>query len=469
MYLINVLYYILYKININKKIKLKINNIKINNIKINNIKIMYYHKLDKNTFNNYSITEFQYSKFIKLKDELNKARQQINDIINKNVDNKYKIQSLFDKISMSLYAFDNLCTKNGILVSKYGAEMVTNTWLKIYELGNIFLSPFLENKIQKRNPKYPKKDDYIFRSLHVVEAPGTFIIALNHLLKTKFSSINWNWTASTYLESTNDENQNNKKTEYFDDTYGIMHYFPNNWYYGANHNGDVTNIENLISFRHFMLNGVGDRDLVDLYTADGGIPITDDCNEYGNIDIINQKLYFGKVLCGFLTLKEGGIMIVKTFDHLEACVVSILYLISCCFKETYVTKPQTSKPANSECYVVGVGYESLNRQQLNDLIEIFDKINIKNQHMSIFKKEDIPRNFVNEIKKWNNYIVVEQINAITKNMKKYNKYYNSLDELTEKYEKKRNQICEVWVHEMKIKKMDDKYKLLNFNKDKDVI
>ncbi len=39
----------------------------------------------------------------------------------------------------------------------------------------------------------------VFRSLHLCEAPGGFVLALNHFLRTKYPKVEWRWKASTLV------------------------------------------------------------------------------------------------------------------------------------------------------------------------------------------------------------------------------------------------------------------------------
>ena len=51
----------------------------------------------------------------------------------------------------------------------------------------------------------------------------------------------------------------------------------------------------------------------------------------------------------------GGDFILKAYTLFERPTVALLYLLGHCFDELWVTKPATSKAANTETYFVGVG------------------------------------------------------------------------------------------------------------------
>jgi hypothetical protein len=50
--------------------------------------------------------------------------------------------------------------------------------------------------------------------------------------------------------------------------------------------------------------------------------------------------------------KKGGFFILKIFDIFSKLTVDMLYLLSCLYNEVYITKPHTSRMANSEKYIV---------------------------------------------------------------------------------------------------------------------
>ena len=89
-----------------------------------------------------------------------------------------------------------------ILHNQFQAEMVTNAWIKMYEMLNIFPEIIPNNKRIK--------------SFHLCEAPGAFVAALNHYLYGKNQELEW--YAQT-LKPTN-------KSDALDDHYGLIKKYP---------------------------------------------------------------------------------------------------------------------------------------------------------------------------------------------------------------------------------------------------
>ena len=91
-------------------------------------------------------------------------------------------------------------------------------------------------------------------------------------------------------------------------------------------------------------------------------------------------------------------------------MVQILYIISGCFEKVFIYKPETSRPANSEKYVVCLYY--------------------KNNLSKISKKY-----LLNIIEKWQNISLSldKDLSIIFKNIKVDNKFILKLNEYNEKY------------------------------------
>ena len=51
----------------------------------------------------------------------------------------------------------------------------------------------------------------------------------------------------------------------------------------------------------------------------------------------------------------GGAAVLKLFTLFERCTAALLYLMGTLFERLLVSKPATSKAANSETYLVAIG------------------------------------------------------------------------------------------------------------------
>ncbi len=69
--------------------------------------------------------------------------------------------------------------------------------------------------------------------------------------------------------------------------------------------------------------------------------------------------------------KEGGDFILKVFDTFLKSTIDIIYVLSTFYEKVYITKPNTSRTANSEKYIV---CKNFRLQDSDYLCEKFFKI-----------------------------------------------------------------------------------------------
>jgi hypothetical protein len=91
----------------------------------------------------------------------------------------------------------------------------------------------------------------------------------------------------------------------------------------------------------------------DLYTSDAGIDVTAD---YSTQEAQTLAINAGQVLCGLQTLARGGMLVTKQYTFLLQQNRALIALLTPLFDSFRVVKPLTSRPANSELYLVGTGY-----------------------------------------------------------------------------------------------------------------
>jgi len=113
--------------------------------------------------------------------------------------------------------------------------------------------------------------------------------------------------------------------------------------HGADGTGNILSLENFV---HCRTKYGGSMDLI---TADGGFDFSVDFN---NQETNIAALLFAQVCYALCLQKQGGHFVLKIFDCFMDHTVDILYILSSFYEKVYITKPQTSRYANSEKYVV---------------------------------------------------------------------------------------------------------------------
>lgn len=104
-----------------------------------------------------------------------------------------------------------------------------------------------------------------------------------------------------------------------------------------------------------LIDMIGAPNSCDLITADGGFDFSYDFN---NQEIISQKLLAAEVHAALRMQREGGTFVLKIYDVSTPETIGTINVLLECYADVYVVKPLTSRPANSEKYVVCCGFRS---------------------------------------------------------------------------------------------------------------
>lgn len=197
---------------------------------------------------------------------------------------------------------------------------------------------------QFTEPKYPDgrskvESDEPFYFCDVCAGPGGFSEYV--LWRKKWKSKGFGMT----LKEENDfklEDFIAGSPAYFETYYGEQ---------GVEGDGDVTKTKNLKEFEKFVLDQTDGRG-VHCFMADGGFSVEGNENIQ---EILSKQLYLCQFLCALSVLRTGGNFVCKIFDIFTPFSVGLIYLLYLCFDRVCVHKPVTSRPANSERYIVCEG------------------------------------------------------------------------------------------------------------------
>ena len=83
--------------------------------------------------------------------------------------------------------------------------------------------------------------------------------------------------------------------------------------------------------------------------ADGGFSVEGQENEQ---EVLSKQLYLCQFLVALGIVRAGGHFVCKLFDVFTPFSAGLLYLMRRCFLRVCLHKPNTSRPANSERYIV---------------------------------------------------------------------------------------------------------------------
>ena len=197
-----------------------------------------------------------------------------------------------------------------------------------------------------------------FITAHSAEGPGGFIEAIVDIAtKTGYSL---QGSLAMTLRSTDKNIPGWKKSQAF------LHKNPGvEITYGKDNTGNLYNLENHTAFKEILATkSTGGK--AHLYTADGGFDFT---NDFNNQEENVIQLLLAEILLGLTVLEKGGVLIIKFFDTVLQPTLEMLYITTRHFREWTITKPKTSRAANSERYLVCRGF--LGAQE--DTVRIFSR------------------------------------------------------------------------------------------------
>ncbi|AUF82688.1 FtsJ-like methyltransferase [Tetraselmis virus 1] len=151
-------------------------------------------------------------------------------------------------------------------------------------------------------------------------------------------------------------------------------------------NGDICN--DIV--RHNFVKEVG-KGSCDIVTGDGGFDFSSDFNAQ---EKMMQKLLSNECELMINLLKNGGTAILKVFDAFDKNTLCVLGCFCECFSRFQIIKPKTSRPANSERYLICIDYNPTNESVLK-LKEIIDRINREDPNIKLQESEE--EKFISEL------------------------------------------------------------------------
>ena len=231
-------------------------------------------------------------------------------------------------------------------------------------------------------------------SFHFAEGPGGFIEAIEYLREND----NDKYYGMTLIEEDNINVPGWRKSRYFLSQHKNIVIEE-----GADKKGDLFNVDNLwYCYEKY-------KGRMDLVTADGGFDFSIDFNRQ---EMLSTKIIFCQICFALAVQKKGGIFVLKVFDIFTQATIDLLYILSSLYERVYISKPHTSRTANSEKYIICKGYKL---EDSKEYLQIFSKVfEIINSDLSIhnFLNIEIPLIFKNKLEDINAIIGQQQIENI---------------------------------------------------------
>lgn len=234
-------------------------------------------------------------------------------------------------------------------------------------------------------------------TFHLAEGPGGFIEAIIHMRQNP----NDKCYGMTLIDDNNYSVPGWKKSKYF-----LLNNPNVTIEYGIENDGDLTKAENLkYCFEKYQ----GSMNII---TGDGGFDFS---FHYPNQEQISTKLIFCQIAFAISMQKIGGTFILKMYDVFTQISIDLLYLLSNLYEHVYIIKPNTSRFANSEKYIVCNNFRCRNvSEYVNIFYNIFKSFeNSKNDNnANTLFNINIPYIFTSKIEEINAILGQQQIDTI---------------------------------------------------------
>ena len=344
-------------------------------LSMNNYKNIDYHQFNNSSTNTYISQSLAFYLY-EIKERLNQCEQEW--------DSYKKITNPYEYIHTTIY-------QNKKCIAKY--KPLSRSFFKMIEISTFFKIHEIHKPI---------------KTFHLAEGPGGFIEALIQLRQCKDDK----YIGMTILEDDSDPNSPAWKKS--------MQFLKDNPNIHIETGYDKTG--NIISFDNLKWCNDKYRSSMDIISGDGGFDFsTDFNNQEKNI----SKLLFAQVAYALVMQKHNGTFILKMFDSFMQHTVDILAILSSFYKQVNITKPQTSRYANSEKYIVCTGFiYSSNEEFLPYIYNAFEKMCIDLEQTKInandksittafvqerFLNITIPHLFLSKVEEYNSFIGQQQL------------------------------------------------------------
>ena len=241
----------------------------------------------------------------------------------------------------------------------------------------------------------------VLRSFHLAEGPGGFIEALSHIRKNKHDKY-FGMTLIKGTEDTDDIPGWRKTRSYLKDHSNVIIES------GKDKTGNILSLENFEYVSNKYANSM------DIITADGGFDFSSDFNKQ---EIHAADLIFAQIAFALCIQKHNGSFILKIFDSFTKFTADLIALLASMYDQVYITKPNTSRMANSERYIVCTGFRFSNTVEYYPYIHrtftsITKSLVHSTKRRTLFPHIQLPSYFINKLEETNAIIGQQQIENI---------------------------------------------------------
>jgi len=322
------------------------------------------------------------------------------------VENVIKSKNIFDRLEP-----DELCkarSRSNPFETIRGGFFLNRAAMKMANLDALFDFMFTDPKFESGRPMVGSNEALYFAD--VCAGPGGFSEYI--LWRKTWRAKGFGFTLKNIGHDFKLEDFYAGPPETFEPHYGVG---------GIEGDGDVFKSKNILEFKKFVLENSGGKG-VHIMMADGGFDVAGKENLQ---EILSKQIYLCQCLVALSIVRTDGHFICKLFDLFTPFSVGLIYLMYRCFRKVSIVKPNTSRPANSERYIVCKwkrhdtsnveDYLMLINNRLNELgMDLLGATKSKIDVVDLVSNDVMEEGFLEYIKESNNSLGERQIIGLAK-------------------------------------------------------
>jgi cap1 methyltransferase len=180
---------------------------------------------------------------------------------------------------------------------------------------------------------------------------------------------------------------------------------------------------------------------MDFITGDGGFDFS--C-QYPWQEEVSAQLIYAQIAFAIAMQKIGGCFVIKMFDTFTKISLDLLYLLANVYTTIVFQKPQTSRSANSEKYVICSGFRLPDTERSQLVARLKQGLhNFDTKKLSTIYLFDLPYYFTNKVEEYNAVLGQQQLESIVSTITMV-KYHTSKHDKLEIMKKLHVQKCINW-------------------------
>ena len=175
---------------------------------------------------------------------------------------------------------------------------------------------------------------------------------------------------------------------------------------GADNTGNIMSLDNFVHVTSKFAS------TMDIITADGGFDFSSD---YNNQEVNAGDLIFCQIAFAVCMQNKGGSFVIKVFDMFTKYTTDMISLLASMYQSVHVTKPCTSRHANSERYIVCRGFHYQDNATFypfiyRTFVSIVQEKTVQNK--CVLNKNHVSSMFISKIEECNAIFGQQQIENI---------------------------------------------------------